>query len=111
MVHLDRMGWAATRHGYLRPMITPIDPDHPGLIWHAVVGQILTLVRTGKLKPGARLPSIPDLAREFGVATKTVQRALGWLAEQGVVVTFPGRGTFIATNVPKPLPTPPGRSS
>lgn len=89
-------------------MITPIDPDHPGLIWHAVVRQLLELVANGTLKPGARLPSIPDLARQFGVATKTVQRALGWLAEAGVVVTYPGRGTFIAVNLPKPLPAPLG---
>lgn len=89
-------------------MFTPIDPDTPGLIWHAVVAQILGLVADGTLKPGARLPSIPDLAGYLGVSTKTVQRALGWLDESGVVVRYAGRGTFVAPSLPRPLPTPPG---
>jgi DNA-binding GntR family transcriptional regulator len=89
-------------------MIVPVDPNAFGLVWHAVVRQILALIDAGELPAGARLPSIPDMARQFGVATKTVQRALAWLEEAGVVARFPGRGTFIAQALPDPLPAPPG---
>lgn len=88
-------------------MIVPIDPDALGYVWHGVVRQILTLLKTGTLKPRSRLPSIPDGAQQFGVSTKTVQRAYGWLAEAGVVVSFYGRGTFIVAELPDPLPAPP----
>ena len=82
-------------------MIEPVDHDHPGYVWHQVVRQILARVASGELTPGARLPSIPDMARQFEVAATTVQRALGWLIERGVVVTY------IAPVLPSPLPTPP----
>ena len=114
MEHLGTPWFTLTIKGAPEPalvtfgtMITPVDPNAFGLVWHAVVRQILDLVRTKKLAPGQRLPSIPDLAREFGVATKTVQRALAWLTDQGVVARFPGRGTFIVQRLPRPLPQPP----
>jgi DNA-binding GntR family transcriptional regulator len=88
-------------------VITPVDPDAYGLVWHQVARQILGLITAGKLKPGQRLPGETDLAREFGAARRTIRRALAWLAERGVVVAFPGRGTFIARTLPNPLPDPP----
>ncbi|HKO92879.1 MAG TPA: GntR family transcriptional regulator, partial [Polyangiaceae bacterium] len=46
--------------------------------------------------PGSALPSVRELVTELGVSPVTVSRALAELARQGVVVTRPGAGTFIA---------------
>ncbi|MHB1302676.1 MAG: aminotransferase-like domain-containing protein [Acidiphilium sp.] len=46
--------------------------------------------------PGARLPSVRGLMREFGVGPATVQQALDRLTQEGVVEAHPGRGTFVS---------------
>lgn len=50
----------------------------------------------GGLHPGDRIGTEDDLIREFGVSRITVRRAVQNLAARGVVVTKPGRGTFVA---------------
>lgn len=45
---------------------------------------------------GARLPSEPALAREFGVSRETVREALGLLRSEGLVYARSGRGTFVS---------------
>jgi GntR family transcriptional regulator len=41
------------------------------------------------------LPSIMELTEETGLAVGTVRRAIGVLIDEGLVVTQPGRGTFV----------------
>lgn len=48
------------------------------------------------LHPGDRVPTEDELIREFGVSRITVRRAVQNLATRGLVVTKPGRGTFVA---------------
>lgn len=48
------------------------------------------------LPPGAALPSVRALMREMGVGPASVQAALHTLAHEGVLESFPGRGTFVA---------------
>ncbi|WP_285493121.1 PLP-dependent aminotransferase family protein [Actinomadura sp. NBRC 104425] len=49
-----------------------------------------------RLRPGTRLPSSRVLVARHKVSPVTVARALGLLAAEGVVVTRPGSGTFVA---------------
>src|SRR5262245_23517656 len=53
----------------------------------------------GGLAPGNRLPSELDLARRFGVARKTVRRALSYLQDEGFLRTEHGRGSFVTGKV------------
>ncbi|WP_433609548.1 GntR family transcriptional regulator [Dactylosporangium sp. CA-139114] len=46
--------------------------------------------------PGAALPSEAALVAEYGVARNTVRRALDQLAEEGLIITRPGRGRLMA---------------
>jgi DNA-binding transcriptional MocR family regulator len=46
--------------------------------------------------PGSTLPSVRELVARLGVSPVTVSRALAELARQGLVVTRPGAGTFVA---------------
>jgi GntR family transcriptional regulator, phosphonate transport system regulatory protein len=46
--------------------------------------------------PEGKLPTEPELAEQFGVNRHTVRRAIGMLADQGLVRVEQGRGTFVA---------------
>lgn len=45
--------------------------------------------------PHLRIPSEPELCRQFGVARNTIRQALALLQRQGLIETIKGRGAFI----------------
>lgn len=53
-------------------------------------------VLSGQYRPGERIPSEPQLAREFRVSRGTVERAIRGLVEEGLLIREQGRGTFVA---------------
>lgn len=55
-------------------------------------------IRDGILVPGARLPSVRELAEEHDVATATARAAMGWLRTEGWIVTTQ-RGSYVAHDV------------
>jgi GntR family transcriptional repressor for pyruvate dehydrogenase complex len=59
--------------------------------------RILELVRAEVLKPGERLPTEPELARQMGVARSSLRTALQRLQAQGVVAVNRGRGWFVTS--------------
>ena len=52
-------------------------------------------VATGLFRPGDQLPSEAMLCRSYHVSPMTVRRTINMLAEEGVVSTARGRGTFV----------------
>lgn len=52
--------------------------------------------RARSLRPGELLPSTRELTAHYGVGPVTISRALAGLAAQGILVTRPGSGTFVA---------------
>jgi len=52
--------------------------------------------RPHRLRRVRLLPSYVTLAHELNVAPGTVQHAIRVLRAEGLVVTVPGRGTFVA---------------
>jgi DNA-binding transcriptional MocR family regulator len=48
------------------------------------------------MRPGERLPSTRELTARYGVSPVTLSRALAVLAAEGVLVTRPGSGTYVA---------------
>jgi GntR family transcriptional regulator len=52
-------------------------------------------IRNGELKPGARLPSEAELARQHGRSVPTIQNALRLLSAEGLIDKRHGSGTFV----------------
>lgn len=49
----------------------------------------------GVFRPGDQLPSEAQLCHRYGISPMTVRRSINLLADQGVVSTAQGRGTFV----------------
>lgn len=67
-------------------------------------------IRGGRLRSGARLPTVRGLAEELSVTRVTVHNAYGLLRERGLVEATVGRGTFVSGKAPASTgpQTPPG---
>jgi GntR family transcriptional regulator, histidine utilization repressor len=55
---------------------------------------------TGAWPPGFKLPTEPELARNFGCARMTISKALGALVERGLITRRRRAGTIV--NAPRP---------
>lgn len=64
--------------------------------WQSVREEVLRRIHAREWRPGALIPSETDLAREFGCARTTVNRALRSLAESGLLDRRRKAGTRIA---------------
>lgn len=72
-----------------------IDKSRLEHLWSQVAGDLRSDIESGKLRPGAKLPSEPELAAQYGVARVTVRRAIAELISEGRLVILHGRGTFV----------------
>jgi DNA-binding transcriptional MocR family regulator len=52
-------------------------------------------IRSGRVKPGQRMPSHRDLAASLGVDVTTVSRGYAEARRRGLIAGLPGRGTFV----------------
>lgn len=64
-----------------------------------IMDQIKQKILLGDWPAGHALPSIRELSANTQVSVITVKRAYTELEEQGVIVTQPGRGSFVADAV------------
>lgn len=76
-------------------MIVRIDAHSAVPPYAQVQEQVTTMIRSGVLAPGARLPAIRHLARDLGVAVGTVARAYRELEQAGLVATRGRHGTVV----------------
>lgn len=67
--------------------------DQP--IYAQLMDQLRRRIVSGDLPPGARLPSVRDLAAEAGVNPNTVQRALAEMERLGLVRSQRTAGRFV----------------
>jgi DNA-binding GntR family transcriptional regulator len=70
-----------------------IDPDLPVALWEQLVSILREKIRTGELT--GRVPSIRTLAQEYEVSTRTAERALVSLRDDGVLVVLHGKGYYV----------------
>ncbi|WP_167098729.1 GntR family transcriptional regulator [Mycobacterium sp. DL592] len=73
-----------------------VDTHAPKPLFDQLRTQIIDGVRTGRLPPGTRLPTVRELAGHMGLAVNTVARAYRELETAGIVETRGRFGTFVA---------------
>jgi DNA-binding GntR family transcriptional regulator len=75
------------------------DPDAggPAYVYMRVADHIAARIAAGDLPAEARLPAERDLAAEYAVAIGTARRAVLELRDRGLVVTLPGKGTYVVS--------------
>src|SRR5580700_664582 len=61
-----------------------------------VAASLRERISSGALAPGSKLPSIVNLAAEYRTSTGTIQKALAILRNDGLIVSVPNYGTFVA---------------
>ncbi len=70
-------------------------PKHRG-----ISRQLRADIAAGRYAAGARLPSEPQLVKQFGVSRPTVGRALLDLQNEGLIERRAGSGTYVKGNAP-----------
>ena len=65
-------------------------------LYEQLAGILRRAIESGELAPRDPVPSEAYLMGTHGVSRGTVRHALGILRSEGLVQTFPGRGTFVA---------------
>ncbi len=67
-----------------------------------IATQLRARIESGEWEPGAILPRMADLAREYGVNRDTVARAIAKLEADGLVWAVPRRGTVVRHGMVRP---------
>jgi GntR family transcriptional regulator len=75
-------------------MILRIEKGSSVPISRQIAEQISTLCASGSLRPGERLPSVRELARELAVNQNTILRVYERLCGEGLLEMRHGQGTF-----------------
>ncbi|PRX43847.1 regulatory GntR family protein [Prauserella shujinwangii] len=66
-----------------------------------VAENIRQAIRSGRMKPGEKLPSNRELARQEGVSLVTTQKALGVLQDEGWLVSRASVGVYVNDTQPQ----------
>ena len=84
----EKPSWGANRSANTNSL--------PDSIAQQIVDQVRTRCASGALKPGDRLPSVRELARQITVNQNTILRAYERLTAEGILELRHGEGTFVA---------------
>lgn len=76
-------------------MIIAVDPERALPVYEQVREQVARMVAAGTLAPGARLPTIRQLAADLGLAKGTVAKAYELLETDSVIETRGRKGSFV----------------
>jgi GntR family transcriptional regulator len=78
------------------PESTKIDRTSPLPLYFQLARLLTEDIVRGRLSPGERLTSEPDIGDQFGVSRATVRQALQRLESEGLIQRIKGRGTFVS---------------
>ncbi len=65
-------------------------------VYEQIIDQVEKFVTVGILKKGDQLPSVRSLSLELSVNPNTVQKAFNDLFGRGIIISVPGKGSFIS---------------
>lgn len=71
-------------------------PGSARFLYRSVSQELRNRIVSGRYAPNTRIPSVSELAKEFGVSTITIRRSLRDLSLEGLLVGRQGLGVFVA---------------
>ena len=77
----------------LPPSVSAVRRAEPP--YRAISAALRERIRSGEWLPGEQIPSVRQIAEEYGVSIGTARRATAVLAEERLVVVTPSWGAFI----------------
>src|ERR1044071_1972367 len=89
------------------PAVRPSASTIHGPTARELAASVEARIRDGELPPGARLPTIRDLAAAAGVSPMTVTTAYRELSRRGLVSAAGRRGTGVSEQPPLAFPARP----
>lgn len=90
------------------PIFTLIKIEKPGTqaVYIQIANQLMSLIRSGTMPSGQRLPSTREMALMLHVHRRTVVQAYDELLSQGWLESHTGKGTFVSRHLPEITPQP-----
>lgn len=73
-----------------------IDPLSRTPVYEQLKSQVLRLASLGLLEENEQMPSVRQLAADLGINPNTVQKAYRELEREELIITVPGKGSFLA---------------
>ena len=68
--------------------------DRP--VYRQIIDQIKRDIALGRLNKNEKLPTVRQLARQLAINPNTIAKAYRQLEQEGIIVTKPGAGAFVA---------------
>jgi DNA-binding GntR family transcriptional regulator len=69
--------------------------DRTRAMWPQIAAVIIERIKDGTYPPGAKVPSVVQVATEFGVVNSTAQRAMEAVRAEGLTRSEKGMGTYV----------------
>lgn len=82
-------------------VIPQLDPDRDEPLFTQLYEALRRRIVTGELRPGARLPTTRQLAKDLGTSRTVAVQAYELLTEEGYISGHVGRGTFVCSELPE----------
>lgn len=75
-----------------------IDKTSKKPIYEQIIESVEREIASGILKENDKLPSIRDLSLTLSINPNTIQKAFIELDRRGIIISYPGRGCFVASD-------------
>lgn len=76
--------------------LSGLNPDSESPLYRQLYAKIRSLIESGTIERGGRLPPTRELAGQLGLNRTTVSAAYGLLESEGLITGHVGRGSFVA---------------
>jgi GntR family transcriptional regulator len=74
-----------------------IERDVAEPAWRQLAAILRRRIHAGRYQPGHAIPSEKQCEAEFGISRGTCRKAIAVLRGEGLVITVPGRGSYVAS--------------
>ncbi len=72
-----------------------LNPQSPIPLYHQLADILMEGIRSGEHAPGTRIPSEPQLAKDYGIGRPTVRQAIDVLVRKRLLERRRGSGTYV----------------